>query len=231
MKRSETTPETVLKNRILNLELAPAALLDEVSLAAEFGVSRTPMRELIQRLAGQGYLVLERNRGAKVAPMDLIAMRTFFQTAPMVYSAVARLAASNAESEQIAELKRIQARFKRNGERGDANGMVRCNHEFHFLIGEMAANPYLMPSLSRLLIDHTRMSQMFYRPANALERKLVWQASEQHEQMIDAIENRDPERIVEITRQHWELSRNRLERFVRPDPLPVDTDPGMRAAG
>ena len=76
VKKIDETPETILKNRILTLELAPAALLDEVSLAAEFGVSRTPMRELIQRLAGQGYLVLERNRGAKVAPMDLVAMRT-----------------------------------------------------------------------------------------------------------------------------------------------------------
>jgi DNA-binding GntR family transcriptional regulator len=40
--------------------------------------------------------------------------------------------------------------------------------------------------------------------------------------MIDAIENQQAERAVELTLQHWALSQDRMERFVRPDPLPVD---------
>ena len=96
------------------------------------------------------------------------------------------------------------------------------NHVFHRIIGEMANNAFLMPSLNGLLIDHTRMGQMFYRPTNALDRQLIWKACEQHDQMIEAIEQADPGRVVELTLEHWALSRDRIEKYSRPDPLPVD---------
>ena len=71
----KTNPKTKcideMRRRILTLDLKPGTMLDEVMLANEYGVSRTPMREVIQRLNGDGYLVIEQNRGAKVAPMDL----------------------------------------------------------------------------------------------------------------------------------------------------------------
>ena len=98
------------------------------------------------------------------------------------------------------------------------------NHRFHALIGEMANNPYLTPSLKRLLIDHTRMSQKFYRPANSQERMLVWKACDHHDAMISAIEAGDTEVIVRLTLEHWELSKNRIEKFARPDPLEFDLD-------
>ena len=58
-------------------------------------------------------------------------------------------------------------------EAGDAGGVALANHRFHRLIGEMAANPYLMACLDRLLIDHTRLSQTFYRPASEAEQALI----------------------------------------------------------
>ncbi|MDF1720857.1 MAG: hypothetical protein P1U65_09295 [Minwuia sp.] len=79
-----------------------------------------------------------------------------------------------------------------------------------------------MPSLRRLLIDHTRLGQMFYRPAAPAETLAVRQASHQHDDMIAAIEAGEAARAVELTLQHWDLSRDRVERFVRPDPLPHD---------
>ena len=84
-----------IRTRILTMGIAPGAALDESALSEEFGVSRTPVREVLQRLAGEGYVALADNRGAKVASMDLSTMRTFFQTAPLIYSTVARLAAEN----------------------------------------------------------------------------------------------------------------------------------------
>ena len=88
----------------------------------------------------------------------------------------------------------------------------------------MAQNPYLSASLSRLLIDHTRMSQMFFRPKNSKEEVIIGKASHHHDLMIEAIERRASADIVELTLEHWELSRNRMEQFVRPDPLPIDTE-------
>jgi DNA-binding GntR family transcriptional regulator len=210
-----------LKRRILSTDLAPGADLDEVSVSERYGISRTPLREVLQRLAGEGYVRLEANRGAKVASMDLPTLRTFYQTAPMVYANIARMAAENRTPAQLEELGAAQSAFRAAREAGDAGGVALANHRFHRLIGEMAANPYLMACLDRLLIDHTRLSQTFYRPASEAEQALIDRAADQHDGLIAAIEARDAEVAVTLTLEHWDLSRDRLERFVRPDPLPV----------
>lgn len=211
-----------LRTRILTMAVAPGAALDESALSEEFGVSRTPLREVLQRLSGEGYVALADNRGAKVASMDLASMRTFFQTAPLIYSTVARLAAENRTTQQLDELKNVQSDFKDALAGARPADMSLYNHRFHELIGEMAANDYIMPSLRRLLIDHTRVSQMFYRPAAPVETVAIRQAADQHDAMITAIAAGEVAVAVDLTLQHWDLTRDRIERFVRPDPLPLD---------
>ena len=102
-----------IKRRILSTEFAPGVDLDEVSLCEHYGVSRTPLREVLQRLQGEGYVELAQNRGAKVASMDIGVLRTFFQTAPMVYANIARLACENGTAVQIERLKEAQLVFAR----------------------------------------------------------------------------------------------------------------------
>lgn len=211
-----------LRMRILTQAIAPGSDLDEVGLSAQYGISRTPMREIFQRLAGEGYIRIEQNRGAKVASMDLAVMRTFFQTAPLIYATIARLAAENRRSDQIGPLRDTQEAFRAATAQGDAGAAALLNHSFHAQIGDMAHNPYLLPSLKRMLIDHTRLGQTFYRPASADEKQRVATACHQHDAMITAIEARDQARATQLTLEHWELSRDRLERFVTPDPLPLD---------
>lgn len=221
----DTTKDTCLKDlqrRILALDLAPGAALDEAALARHYGMSRTPMREVLQRLAGSGYARQEENRGAKVASMDLPSLRVFFQTAPMVYANIARLAAQYRTTAQLAALKDAQMAFSRATSQRDAGATALANHRFHAVIGAMAHNPYLVAALERLLIDHTRLSQTFFDPRSPGELDLVDTARDQHDRMIDAIDAQSPDAAVDLTMQHWDLSRDRLERFVRPDPLPVD---------
>ncbi len=211
-----------LKQRILTLELAPGSALDEVALSEHYGLSRTPLRELFHRLDGAGYLSSENNRGAFVSSMNLETMRNFFQSAPMIYAAIARLATEHASASQINELKKVQSRFRKAVDRAKAPEMAMYNHRFHELTGEMAASPYLAPSLDRLLIDHTRMSQRFYRTEKAASGKRVLKAAEQHDAMIDAFEQRQAAMAVELTLSHWELSRTEMDKYVMPDPLPTD---------
>ena len=210
--------ETV-RRRVLRMELQPGELLDESALAAEFGVSRTPLREVIQRLCGEGYLVLEQNRGAKVAPMDFATMRHFFQAAPMIYAAISRLAAEQAEQTGIGRLKEIQRDYRNALKHADAAETAMHNHAFHRQIGEMAASPYLIPSLNRLLIDHTRIGQTFYRSASAADKTRITKAAAQHDALIDALERNAAAEAVDLTLEHWALSRDDIERFVWPDPL------------
>ncbi len=211
-----------LKMRILTMDVRPGADLEEAALSEHYGISRTPMREVLQRLAGDGFVEVTPNRGAKVASMDLPVMRCFFQTAPLVYATIGRLAAENRTVRQIAALKAAQAAFLDAIDCRDVKAVSLMNHRFHEVIGEMAANPYLMSSLQRMLIDHTRLSQTFYCPASDAEAVLVKKAAGQHDEMISAIEAQEPKAVVDLTLQHWDLSRDRMERFVSPDPLPLE---------
>lgn len=211
-----------LKKQVLTLDLAPGVALDEAVLSERYGLSRTPLREVFQRLAGEGYVNLETNRGASVSSMDLETMRAFFQCAPMVYAAISRLATEQGTSAQIEHLKKIQHRFTQSVRKDAAGDMAMHNHRFHEQLGVMSASPYLKPSLGRLLIDHTRMSHRFYRADRESARKRVLEACDQHDQMIESIVNRTPALTVELTLQHWELSRNEIDKYVQPDPLPVD---------
>lgn len=211
-----------LRMKILSLEIAPGSDLEESFICETYGISRTPAREVLQRLAGDGYVTLAQNRGAKVASFDLTAVRTFFQTAPLIYANIARQAAENRTPEQLQNLRAIQTAFKSATAAQNAGEAALQNHAFHAQIGEMAHNPYLLASLERMLIDHTRLSQTFYRPASPEESMAVVKASDHHDAMISAIEAQDPALMVDLTLQHWDLSRDRIERFVRPDPLPLD---------
>jgi len=214
-----------MRRRILSTDLQPGHDLDEVGLAERYGMSRTPLREVLQRLQGEGYVVMSQNRGAKVASMDIAVLRTFFQTAPMVYANIARLACENRTDAQLDALKAAQGDFAKATKSGKPDDAALANHQFHAIIGHMAHNAYLVAALDRLLIDHTRLSQTFYRPASPSETMLVLKAVEQHDAMIAAIESGEGALAIDLTIQHWDLSRDRMERFVRPNPLPVDVIP------
>lgn len=220
MDRKEICADAI-RQRILRLDIAPGAAIDETETSTEFGLSRTPVREVFQMLIGEGYLTREANRGTTVSPMDIKTMRSFFQTAPLVYATVARLAAENGSLQGIDRLKAIQKEFRKAVKANDASGMSISNHRFHSMLGDMSGNPYLRPSLECLLIDHTRMSHRFYRPRKSSSKSRVTEAARHHDQMIDAIEARDSDLIIEVTLQHWDLSRNEIEKYVIADPLPL----------
>lgn len=212
---------TDLKRKILTLELEPSSSLDETTLSAAYGISRTPLRDVFRQLAGEGYIQIRDNRGTIVSPMSHKTMRDFFLTAPLIYSTIARLAAQNARPAQIEELRRVQEQFRQAVSNGSVEGMVFWNDRFHFVMGKMADNHYLMPSLQRLLIDHARIGQTFWQARSKDMHGRIETAADQHDQLIDAIAAGDEETAVAVTLDHWALSRNHMEMFVRPDPLPI----------
>lgn len=208
-----------LRRRVLTQALEPGAYLDETQLAEEYGISRPPLREVLRQLAGEGYVELEAGRGAQVAPMTHKTLRNFFSVAPMIYAATSRLAAQFATPAQIMRLKDAQVLFRKAIREGDAAERALANERFHAIIGEMADNEYLTPSLRRLLIDHTRIGMTFYNPRSqgfADERTL---AADQHDHFIDLIEAGDADRVADLAVAHWHLSRDAFQRFVTPDSL------------
>jgi DNA-binding GntR family transcriptional regulator len=219
--RKNVLAET-LRRRIVSMELAPGAVVDELALSEEFGLSRPPVRELMRQMAAEGYLELEPNRPARVSPMSYQSLRSFFLAAPLIYVATTQLAAGNATPEDIELLKQIQARFRQAIEEKDTQSRVLHNDQFHFEIGRIARNTYLMPSLRRVLIDHARLGKIFYRaPATDDMQKDLEKATEQHDQIIEAIARRDAQGAGELVRAHMELSRRRMTEYVIPEGLNV----------
>lgn len=208
-----------LRNEILTLRRSPGSVLDEVRLAGEYGVSRTPMREVLRDLAAQGYAALETNRGARVSDMSHETLRHFFLVAPMIYSAVLRLAALNAGPDQLAKLRDAQDDFRAALGEGDAARRTLANNRFHRITGDMAGSAYLLPSFERLLIDHARIGMTFYRPENGNVSGDLETACRQHDEIIDAIEAKDPDRASDLAIAHWNLSKNQIEKFVLPNGL------------
>ncbi|TBU73695.1 GntR family transcriptional regulator [Phytopseudomonas daroniae] len=206
-----------LRRRILSMELAPGAVVDEIALCNEFGLSRPPVRELLRQIAAEGYIELEANRAPRVASMNHESLHSFYLAAPLIYIATTQLAALHASAAEIEVLRGIQEQFRQAIEEKDVENRVIHNDEFHLEIGRMAHNDYLMPSLRRLLIDHARLGKIFYRhpTTDDMQRDLEI-ACDQHDQMIDAIERRDPDTAAIVVRAHFELSRRRMAEYAAP---------------
>ncbi len=218
---SKSKPKAHLRDyichQVLSVAWPPGHSLDEAALSEQFGVSRTPLREVCRDLAGQGYLLVQPNRNTRVADLSHETLREFFQTAPMVYSAVLNLAAQNRTDAQLARLIAIQADFVAALGAGDGVARALANHAFHKQTAVMANNRYLQPSFERLLIDHTRIAHHFYQ-ADAGDMDTDT-ACNQHQWMIDAIAARDGARAGQLALDHWALSRDRFAQFVMPPAL------------
>ena len=222
MKTAKNSLYDDLKRQILTVELEPDEDLDEAILSERYGLSRTPVREIFRRLAGEGYLDIRENRGTRVVPMNHSTLRNFFLVAPMIYAAIGRLAVQNFKPRQLSELKDTQERFRAASEVKDPLSMVLENNRFHEIMGEMSGNVYLQPSLNRLLIDHARIGHTFFRPRTDDMKKRLKLAVKHHDGFIASIAARNEEAVVDLVFQHWELSRENIEMFIAPEGLKPD---------
>jgi len=219
---------TALRRRILTMQMEPGAVLDEYALAEEFGLSRPPVRETLRQMAGEGYIDLQPNRPARVTGMGYQSLRDFFLFAPLVYVASTRLAAERRTASELAALKAVQAEFRAAIAAGDVEARVFLNDQFHLMIGEMAHNTYVLPSLRRCLIDHARIAKVFYEDQLAAHNPQMLaerdEAAEQHDQIIAAIEARDADRAEAIVRAHLDLSRRNIAMYATPDAMNLRFD-------
>lgn len=211
-----------LKWKILTMKLSPGSDLDEVRLSEQHGLSRTPVRDIFRRMAGEGYVEIVGNRGASVASMNHKTMKEFVQTAPLIYTSVTRLAVNNATPEQVRGLKRIQTKFRNSTKKMLVSEMVIYNDQFHAMLGLMADNHYLAASLQKLLIDHARIAHTYFNRTNVKGPDLVKKGSEHHDRLIEAIDNGQEDEAVRVTLEHWELSRIQADLFVNPEPIPLE---------
>lgn len=189
-----------LRNRIAGLALAPGAVVDELALCEEFGLSRPPVRELLRQMAAEGYIELAIHRAPRVTNLGADSIHRFCTAAPLIYSASVQLAVKHASDAQIERLQAILSEYSKAAVANDVQRAIMLSDALHMAIGEMANNVYLMPSLRRILIDHSRLNAIAYSVPGAqqlLDRSVLQMAS-----IVDAIGARDAERASQAVHSH-----------------------------
>ncbi len=202
-----------LRNEILTLELAPGQLLDETTLAERFGLSRSPVREALIRLSGEDLVVTLANRSTIVAPIEVATFPKYVEALDIAQRVNCRLAA---QLRTEADLKAIARRLKdfEVTVRGASHlAMSEANKQFHMAIAHAGRNPYMASFYERLLNQGQRMLHLHF---DYLERTNDgYLLTDEHQAMLDAIRDRDPERADALAHAHTRQFRDNFIAFMR----------------
>lgn len=190
-----------LRGEILAMTLPPGCPLDEVRLSERFGMSRTPVREALLRLSGEGLVTTLPNRNSIVAPIDFAALPTYFDALTLMYRVTTRGAAQRATPAAMSSIRKRQEEFAAAVAARDAFAMIEANREFHVAIAELAGNAYYTSFFSRLLDEGRRILRLYYR---TFDDRLPRQYVDEHEEIIGAIEGRDVELADKLATKHAE---------------------------
>ena len=206
-----------VREDIIGLRLPPGADLDEAGLEARFGVSRTPVREALIRLASEGLIVLLPNRGARVTHIDIGDVPQLFEALELCQRATLRWTAQRRTSQDVAELREINGKFLAAAKSGDIELMGEVNKQFHMVTGRACGNKYFESLYSSLLAVSLRLARTAfgYAPMSGeAYEDYYMEVVRQHDAMIDAVESSDPERADALARAHTDLFRERIERYL-----------------
>ena len=190
-----------LRREILAMDLTPGSPLDEVRLSERFGMSRTPVREALLRLASDSLVTTLPNRNTIVSAINFAAMPHYFEALTLMYRISTRGAAARAPHDRamMANIRSRQDEFVAAVEAQDAFAMIEANREFHVAIAELAGNAYYTGFFSRLLDEGRRILRLYY---STFEDRLPRQYVNEHEDIIAAIEAGDAERADRLAVAH-----------------------------
>lgn len=182
-----------LRRAITQGELRPNQRLVETELAEMLAVSRTPVREALQRLAMDG-LVSRRRRGWVVREHNATEIEQIYACRAALEGYAARLVALYATDSQLDEISGILFSVSDTSNRDE---MVAVNEHFHEAIIDAANNP--------LLSQLARRSRLYYfnkRVAHLYTDVEATQSRSQHIRLLEALRDRDPDAAEAITREH-----------------------------
>lgn len=200
----------ILRDEILDLSLPPGSAVDEVQLAERFNMSRTPIREALVRLAGEGLVTTLSNRTTIISNIDLLNLNAFFDAITLTYRITTRLAAQHHRVADLAKIRIRQAAFTIARQKDDALDMIATNREFHVAIAEAGRNPYFQGLCVRVLDDGRRLLRLYYQ---SYDDKLPYEYANEHEDLIDAIAHRDIERADFLAKAHADQIVSKLRKL------------------
>lgn len=171
--------------------------LDEMRLAKKFGVSRTPVREALQRLVATDLAEQLPRRGVFVRQPNSITLIEMFETMAEVEGVCGRLAAQRMTAEGLATLETLNGLCLDAIEQNDTDGYSRHNESFHHLIYRSAGNAFLEGEALRL---YRRLKP--FRRVQFQMRGRMQESVKEHEALVEAFAGGHAERACDILRSH-----------------------------
>lgn len=193
---SERLRESI-EEEIATGRLLPGTHLDEVELATRFKVSRTPIREALNLLLGEGLIESRPRRGAVVAQVSPPRLIEMFEVMAELEAMCARLASRRITDEELTALEAAHEACRGAAETRDTDAYFYANERFHYALYTASHNTFLFEQAAAL--------QRKLRPYRRLQLRVRNRLSgsfEEHQAILDALRAGDTERAVSSVRNH-----------------------------
>ena len=208
MRRADALRDQ-LEQDIVTGTLRPGERLDEQSLAARFGVSRTPIREALMQLASAGLIDLQRRRGAFVASLSLREVIERFEVMAALEGACGALAARRLTAAARHALVDVHEACACEAPGGDPDAYYYANERFHEAIYAASHNSYLAEQARQL---HARLKP--YRRLQLRARTRITGSLAEHQAIVDAIQAGDGVSAEQALKEHILIQGERLSDFI-----------------
>ncbi|KGU82971.1 GntR family transcriptional regulator [Pseudomonas mediterranea CFBP 5447] len=202
-----------LRKQILTLKLKPGAPLDEVSLAAQFGLSRSPVRDALARLVSEGLVTILPNRTTLVTPFEIEEFPNYVSALDLIQRAVSRLAAIQRTDEDVQLIRATEEAYMNAIAEGDFQAMTELNKTLHMDIARAGKNPYLTDYYEKLLGEGQRLLhlQFDYIIRSASSTRI----GRDHMEIVEAIAARDADAAEQAAHEHTMLFQRRFLDFMQ----------------
>jgi len=198
---------TDIKQKILDEEFQPGQWIVERELCEEYGISRTPLREALQRLVSEGFLSLQRSKGYLVNKLSIEEIIEIFQAREAVECMLSRLACHNGDQNFIAQLKELEEEMEIINIEQNSETNTVIGSKLHNFIAKAADNSILHGYYQKL----KDRSALIRNRSIDIEKK----SREEHIELIKALEKRDEFRSEHCMRNHLRSTCQRIvETFI-----------------
>jgi DNA-binding GntR family transcriptional regulator len=185
-----------LRQRIFRRELEPGSWIDEVKLAQEYGISRTPLREALKVLAAEGLVTMKVRRGAYVTEVSERDLAEVYHLLALLESDAAAVVAERATEAELKDLRKLHEELE--GAVTDRDRFFAVNERFHMRLLELASNRW-----RNQMVADLRKVMKLNRHASLLKSGRIEESLAEHRAVMEAILRRDPEAAREGMQRHF----------------------------
>ena len=186
----------LLRQRIFQRELEPGSWIDELKIAEEYGISRTPLREALKVLAAEGLVTMKVRRGAYVTEVNEKDLSDVYHLLSLLESDAAGVVAARATSDQLKELQDLHAELEAAVD--DRERFFAVNERFHMRVLEISDNRWR----SQMVADLRKVMKL-NRHNSLLKSGRIQESLAEHRAVMAALAARDADTTVQNMRAHF----------------------------